>query len=66
MWFSALQITIVGMGITFFFLVFLVLAVNLLSVVTLKFFPEKPAVPEQPVVNDNFVAAVVAAIASRN
>jgi oxaloacetate decarboxylase gamma subunit len=65
MWFSAVQLAIIGMGVVFFFLAFLVLAVNLLSAVTLRFFPEKPDVPEQPEINDNLIAAILAAVASK-
>jgi oxaloacetate decarboxylase gamma subunit len=65
MWFSALQLTIIGMGVVFVFLAFLVIAVNFLGVVTLRFFPEKPAVPEQPEINDNLIAAIIAAVASK-
>lgn len=65
MWFNAMQLTIIGMGVVFFFLAFLVLAVNLLSVVTLRFFPEKPDTPEQPEINDNLVAAIIAAVTSK-
>ncbi|MDR2428425.1 MAG: OadG family protein [Candidatus Margulisbacteria bacterium] len=65
MWSSAVQLTIIGMGVVFFFLAFLVVAVNLLSVVTLRFFPEKPAAPEQPEINDNLIAAIIGAVTSK-
>ncbi|GBR73879.1 oxaloacetate decarboxylase gamma chain [Candidatus Termititenax aidoneus] len=60
-----MQLTVIGMGVVFFFLAFLVAAVNLLSAVTLRFFPEKPNALKQPEVNDNLIAAIVAAVISK-
>ena len=65
MWSNAVQLTIIGMGVVFFFLAFLVAAVNFLSVVTLRFFPEKPAAPEQLEISDNLIAAIAAAVTSK-
>jgi len=66
MWFSTLQLTIVGMGVVFFFLYFLACAISLLGAVTLKYFPENPkpsSIPEQ--VNNELVAAMIAAVVSK-
>ncbi|GBR76085.1 oxaloacetate decarboxylase gamma chain [Candidatus Termititenax persephonae] len=65
MWHSAAQLTIIGMGVVFFFLAFLATAVSLLGTITLRFFPEKPAVPQQSAINDNLIAAIIAAVASK-
>ena len=66
MWFNTLQLTIVGMGVVFFFLYFLACSINLLGAVTVKLFPEDQepsATPEQ--VNDELVAAIIAAVVSK-
>ncbi|MEN8304131.1 MAG: OadG family protein [Campylobacterota bacterium] len=55
-----------GMGIVFTFLVVLIISMNILSVVTHKFFPEpQPSAtpPEAKKDNKNIIAAITAAIA---
>ena len=66
MWSNALQLTIVGMSVVFVFLYFLTCSINLLSAITLKFFSETQTLPSLPgQVNDELVAAIIAAIVSK-
>ena len=61
MWFSAVQVTIVGMGITFFFLIVMVYSINLTGTLLGKYFPEKPAEPPVEILEDDTIIAVIAA-----
>ncbi|MEA3371469.1 MAG: OadG family protein [Campylobacterota bacterium] len=55
-----------GMGIVFTFLIVLIISMNILSIVTHKFFPEpqpSETPPEAPKDNKKVIAAITAAIA---
>ena len=57
---SYYELMIVGMGIVFLFLALLVVAINLMSTIVQRFFPEPPK-PEK-IINVNVDKATVAAI----
>lgn len=60
---EGLTLTIVGMAIVFVFLILLVLVINLLSMVVLKYFPEKaPELPKAARRNDSEIAVALAAV----
>jgi len=61
MWFSAVQITIVGMGITFFFLIVMVYSINLTGALLGKYLPEKSAEQPAEITEDDTIIAVIAA-----
>lgn len=65
---SSLQLTIAGMSVVFGFLITMVLTINLMSFVVLKYFPEKTeSVPEETITeNTVLVAAIVAAVKNIN
>jgi oxaloacetate decarboxylase gamma subunit len=58
-----LELMFVGMGIVFLFLTMLVIAINVMSALVQRFFPEAPPVPPvHPVITSNLDKSVVAAI----
>jgi oxaloacetate decarboxylase (Na+ extruding) subunit gamma len=56
-----LELMFVGMGIVFLFLAMLVLAINIMSALVQRFFPEAP-MPTPPVLSTSLDKSVVAAI----
>jgi oxaloacetate decarboxylase gamma subunit len=56
-----LELMFVGMGIVFLFLAMLVVAINVMSALVQRFFPEA-AVPPNPLLNTSLDKSVVAAI----
>ncbi len=60
MFFEALSLTLLGMGVVFCFLLLLILGVVVMSRVIQRFFPEQEAVSEQE------LAAVAVAVISKN
>lgn len=44
---AGIELLLVGMGIVFLFLAMLILSVNLMSALILRYFPQ-PAIPEKP------------------
>ncbi|MDR2430648.1 MAG: OadG family protein [Candidatus Margulisbacteria bacterium] len=63
MWFSAVRLTVVGMGVTFIFLLIMVWAISLLGAVAARFFTE-PAVLSGGGEETEIVAAIAAAVTS--
>jgi sodium pump decarboxylase gamma subunit len=63
MWFSAAQLTVVGMSVTFIFLLIMVWAINLLGAAAARFFPE-PAALSGGGEEAEIVAAIAAAVTS--
>ncbi|MEQ1622178.1 MAG: OadG family transporter subunit [Methylococcales bacterium] len=62
---SGIELMIAGMGIVFLFLVMLVFAINLMSSLVLRFFPDVPIVPKTSVpdvADKQVVAAITAAV----
>ncbi len=64
---AGIELMWIGMGIVFLFLVMLIVAVNLMSAIILRFFPEPPALQNgssgSPAVNEQrIIAAISAAI----
>lgn len=63
---SGLELLVAGMGIVFLFLTMLVVAINLMSAMVLRFFPDEPKAPSSSsVVSSNdkrIVAAITAAV----
>ncbi len=58
-----LELMFVGMGIVFLFLTMLVIAINVMSALVQRFFPEAPPVPPaHPLITSNLDKSVVAAI----
>ncbi|WP_394752522.1 OadG family protein [Crenothrix sp.] len=56
-----LELMFVGMGIVFLFLAMLVVAINVMSALVQRFFPEAP-VPSNPILSTSLDKSVVAAI----
>jgi oxaloacetate decarboxylase (Na+ extruding) subunit gamma len=56
-----LELMFVGMGIVFLFLAMLVVAINVMSALVQRFFPEA-TVPPNPLLNTSLDKSVVAAI----
>ena len=61
---SGIELMIAGMGIVFVFLIMLVFAINLMSALVQRYFPEKPHDfgKTYPGVDKSTVAAITAAI----
>ncbi|MDO9163053.1 MAG: OadG family transporter subunit [Methylococcaceae bacterium] len=64
---SGLELLVAGMGIVFLFLTMLVVAINLMSAMVLRFFPDEPKTSSSlsSVVSSNdkrIVAAITAAV----
>lgn len=62
---SGIELMVAGMGIVFLFLAMLVLAINLMSSLVLRFFPDAPIVSKAPapvVADKQVVAAITAAV----
>ena len=64
MWFSAVQLTIVGMGIVLVFLVLMVFLINFTGMIINKYFPEK--IEEAENIKEDVLIAVVAAAITSN
>lgn len=62
MWFSAVLLTIVGMAVTFLFLIIMVLAITLAGKIINQYFPELPQVSED---TEKITAVIAAALQSR-
>lgn len=63
---SGIELMVVGMGIVFLFLAMLVLAMNLMSALVQRYFPDAPpaANPMRPVASTGTDASVIAAISA--
>ena len=62
---SGIELMVAGMGIVFLFLAMLVLAINLMSALVLRFFPDAPIVSKAPATiasDKQVVAAITAAV----
>ncbi|MDD2801862.1 MAG: OadG family protein [Methylobacter sp.] len=62
---SGIELLMAGMGIVFLFLAMLVVAINIMSAVVLRFFPDEPKASSPSVVSTNdkrIVAAITAAV----
>lgn len=62
---SGIELMVAGMGIVFLFLTMLVIAINLMSAMVLRFFPDAPTVSTTPAVSGTdkrVVAAITAAV----
>jgi oxaloacetate decarboxylase gamma subunit len=63
---SGIELMIVGMGIVFLFLAMLVVAINTMTYIIQRFFPEVPAIPSTQVgasgIDKPTVAAITAAV----
>ncbi len=62
---AGVELMLVGMGIVFIFLAMLIVAVNLMSAIVLRFFPSAPTVQTAPVtgsVDPGVIAAITAAV----
>jgi len=62
---SGIELLVAGMGIVFLFLTMLVIAINVMSALVLRFFPDMPAVPTNPQAggaDKRVVAAISAAV----
>lgn len=64
---SGVELMLIGMGIVFLFLTMLVIAINVMSALVQRFFPEQPSSPiiQVPIANSadkTTVAAISAAI----
>ncbi len=63
---SGIELMVVGMGIVFLFLAMLVLAMNLMSALVQRYFPDAPpaASPVRPTSGTGTDASVIAAISA--
>jgi oxaloacetate decarboxylase gamma subunit len=64
---SGIELMIVGMGIVFLFLIMLVVAINIMSALVQRYFPDGPAIATAASVNSggidkSLVAAITAAV----
>lgn len=64
---SGIELMIVGMGIVYLFLTMLVIAINLMSAIVQRFFPDAPTTtitvsPAVPTIDKSTVAAITAAV----
>jgi oxaloacetate decarboxylase gamma subunit len=62
---SGVELMLIGMGIVFLFLAMLIFAVNLMTTLVLRYFPELPATMPTPITktaNDNTIAAITVAV----
>ena len=62
---AGVELMLTGMGIVFLFLAMLIVAVNLMSAIVLRYFPATTPVPTSPKSesgNQNVIAAITAAI----
>lgn len=62
---SGVELMVAGMGIVFLFLAMLVGAINLMSLLVMRFFPESPIVSNPPALSGpdkRIVAAITAAV----
>ena len=64
---SGIELMFVGMGIVFLFLIMLVVAINIMSALVLRYFPDGPAIPSAASMSSggldkNLVAAITAAV----
>lgn len=57
-----IELMFVGMGIVFLFLAMLVVAINVMSSLVQRFFPEAPANSNTPILSTSLDKSVVAAI----
>ncbi len=66
---SSLQLTIAGMSVVFGFLIVMVLTINLMSFLVLKYFPEKESSTSSDTKledSEAIIAAIVAAVKNTN